>query len=98
MPLITIHEPTFYSHLDEEMFFTALKKISAVRNIEGRNRSGLCVSLQSRPSDKALRELLGLFFRFDLDMRELAQFLTEENRPWFHAPEKYWFKKVFSKR
>ena len=98
MPLIKFHEPMFFSHLDEEMFFVALTKISAVKKIEGRSKSGLHVSIRSRPSDKALRELLGLFFRFGIDMRELAQFLTEENRSWFHGQEKYWFKKVFSKR
>jgi len=87
----------FYSQLDEEMFFDALKKISAVKKIEGIG-SDLLLSVPSRLSDKALRELLGLFFRYEIDMRQLASFVTEKNRPWFRGPETYWFKKVFSTR
>ena len=97
MPVLKCHKTTFYSQLDEEMFFTGLKKISAVKKIEGRGRD-LFFSVSSRPSNKTLRELLGLFFRFKVDMRQLAQFLTKKNRPWFRSPEAYWFKKVFSTR
>ena len=97
MPILKCHEMMFYSQLDEEIFFDALKKISAVKKIEGIG-SDLLLSVPSRLSDKALRELLGLFFRYQVDMRQLAPFLTEKNRSWFCGTEKYWFKKVFSKR
>jgi hypothetical protein len=94
MPVIKCRKIRFYSHLDEAMFFDALKRMSAVRKIEGRG-SDLDLSVPSRLSEKALRDLLGLFFRYRVDMRHLAPFLTEKNRPWFHSPETYWFKKVF---
>lgn len=97
MPILKCHAMTFYSQLDEEIFFDALKKISAVKKIEGIG-SDLLLSVPSRLSDKALRELLGLFFRFQVDMRQLAPFLTEKNRSWFCGAETYWFKKVFSTR
>ncbi|MFT3871000.1 MAG: hypothetical protein QM715_21305 [Nibricoccus sp.] len=95
MTVLKCHEMSFYSQLDEEMFFDALKKIAAVKKIEGRG-SDLFLSVASRLSDKALRELLGLFFRYEVDLRQLAPFVTERNRSWFCAPEAYWFKKVFS--
>jgi hypothetical protein len=62
----------FFSQLDEVMFFDALKKISVIRKVEGRGPE-LFLSVPSRLSDKALRELLGLFFRYQLeDDRPLA--------------------------
>jgi hypothetical protein len=97
MPVLKCHKTTFYSQLDEAMFFDALAKISAVKKIEGRG-ADLFLSVPSRLSDKTLRELLGLFFRYQLEMRQFAQFVTERNRPWFHGSEKYWFKKVFGKK
>ena len=96
MPVLKCHETMFYSPLDEEVFFLALNKISAVRKIEGRG-ADLFVSVPSRISDKALRDLLGLFFRYEIDMRQLAPFLTEKNRSWFHDSAKFWFTKVFSR-
>ena len=95
MPLLKCHDTVFYSQLDEDMFFGGLKKIRAVKKIEGRGPD-LFVSVPSRLSDKALRELVGLFFRYKIDMRQLAQFLTEKNRSWYQAEEKFWHKQVFS--
>jgi hypothetical protein len=96
MPILKCHDTVFYSQIDEEMFFTALKKISGVKRIEF-GRTDLLVTVQSRISDKALRELLGLFLRYKVDMRQLARFLTQKNRSWFHDPKSYWYRKVFSK-
>jgi hypothetical protein len=95
MPVLKCHKTTFYSQLDEEMFFHALKQISGVKKVEGWD---LFFAVPSRLSNKTLRELLGLFFRYKVDMRQLAQFLTKSNRAWFHSPDAYWFKKVFSPR
>jgi hypothetical protein len=97
MPVLKCHKTTFYSQLDEEMFFTGLKKIAGVSRIEGRGWD-LLFSVRAQPSEKTLRELLGLFFRYKVDMRQLAQFLTTQNRAWFRSPDAYWFKKVFSAR
>jgi hypothetical protein len=71
MPLLKCHKVTFYSQLDEKLFFAGLKKISAARKIEGKS-SDLFLSVPSRLSDKTLRELIGLFFRFNVDMHQLA--------------------------
>jgi hypothetical protein len=97
MPILKCHQLTFNSQLDEEMFFYGLGKISAVKKIEGVGQDVL-VSVPAKISDKALRELLGLFFRYEVDLRQLAPFLTEKNRSWFCGPEAYWYKKVFPKK
>lgn len=97
MPVLKCHKTKFHSQLDEEMFFAGLKKISSVKKVEGRGWD-LYLTVSSRPSNKTLRELLGLFFRYKVDMRQLAQFLTKQNRGWFRSPDAYWFKGVFSVR
>jgi hypothetical protein len=97
MLVLKCHNTWFYSQLDEAMFFEALKRISAVKNIEG-SGPDLFISVPTRLSNKTLREVIGLFFRYDIDMRQLAAFLTERNRTWLHDPETFWFEKVFSQR
>ena len=94
MPILNCHEVVFYSQLDESMFFEALENIAAVKRIEGRG-ADLFLSVPSQLSNKSLRELLGLFFRYGVEMQQLAPFLTEKNRAWFHSPQKYWFGQVF---
>jgi hypothetical protein len=97
VPVLKCPKTTFYSQLDEGIFFGALKKISAVKKIEGRGPD-LFLSVPSRLSDKTLRELLGLFFRYKVNMRQLAVFLTKKNRSWFQQKEAFWFKRVFPTR
>ena len=97
MPILKCHKTTFYSQLDEEMFVAGLKKISGVKNIKGRGWD-LFLSVPSKVSEKTLRELLGIFYRYKVDMRQLAQFTTEKNKVWFESPEAYWFTKVFKKK
>jgi hypothetical protein len=71
LPTLKFQNVIFYSQLDEDAFFYTLKKVSAVKKIVGRGPD-LFLTVSSRPSDKALRELLGLFFRFKIDMRQLV--------------------------
>jgi len=97
MPILKCQETVFYSQLDETMFFAALQRISAVQKITG-SGADLFVTVASRPSDKALRELLGLFHRYQVDLRQLAQFATKKNHVWFRASNAYWSKAVFSTR
>lgn len=75
MPILECRRVMFHSVLDEELFFAGLKEISAVKKFEGRGHS-LFVTVTPKPSQKALRELLGLFRRFGIDMHQLAQFET----------------------
>ena len=48
-----------------------------------------------RLSQESLRDLLALFHRYEISMRQLAQFQNDENQTWFTAPHMYWHKKVF---
>lgn len=92
---IRIKWPSLHSQRDEVALLNWLQSISGVcSRSEGRY---LVISARrKRLSDAALRDLLGLFYRYRLPMRQLAVFLTARNRTWFASPDKYWHKRVFS--
>ena len=97
MPKLLIKEGYYYSQLDEDAFFHWLTSISGVVRVVGTPK-GLEVTLRSkRLSEASLRDLLAIYFRYGLPMRELAVFESESNRHWFRSRDKYWFTKVFGK-
>lgn len=84
----------FYSQGDETAFYSFAQSIPAVRKIDGITDS---IILRLRPScsDRSLRDLIALLFRYKIDMRPLAELKTEKNSVWFCDPQKFWHKKVF---
>jgi hypothetical protein len=77
---------------DETCFFEWLKRISCVADVRGEGLD-LLISLRTPPRDDDLRELIALFFRYDVDMRQLARFATPA---WATDPSAYWHKRVFA--
>lgn len=95
MPLLLIHEGTYYSPLDEAAFFSWLGSISGVCNIRG-TPEGLQITLRTRNlSERALRDLIAIHWRYKLPMKDLQVFESEKNRSWFCNPASYWFEAVF---
>lgn len=85
----------FYSAQDEASFFAWAESIPGVSSVFGRDRS-IVLSVRSKSvSDRALRELIGLFQRYRVSMRQLAQFRTDKNQSWFAKPEGFWFRSTF---
>ena len=96
MPIL-IREPDgpYYSPGDERAFYEWIQRISCVKKVDGTG-STLRIHVQRRHiSDACLRELLALFHRYDVGMKQLAQFETPSNRHWFKAPLMYWHTAVF---
>ena len=53
----------------------------------------------SEVDDDSLPELLAIYERYQINMIELGQFLTEKNQHWFAGrPHAYWAAKVFPAR
>jgi hypothetical protein len=85
----------FVSQLDEDMMFSWLDKIPRVLGYKGKGIE-LFIDLKAGEiDDESLRELIGVFFRYELDLFQLKQFETESNRHWFRDPESFWYSKVF---
>ncbi len=85
----------FYSPQDESAFFAWAQAIPAVVGVSGRGRSIILAVKSECIADSSLRELLALFRRYRVSMRQLAQFRNAQNEAWFAAPEAFWFKSVF---
>ena len=94
MPKLICKEIWFYSHGDEASFFHFAEGIKGVRKIGG-VRDETHIHISAKLSDKALRDILALFLRYKINMRQLRQFETAKNRVWFRDPKKYWHKKVY---
>lgn len=86
----------FYSSKDEEAFFEWIKKIKVIeRSDSGPNELYLYVK-EPVISDEDLDNLIGLFFRYKVDMKQLSCFLTDDNKSWFYDNKKaFWYEQVF---
>jgi hypothetical protein len=96
MPVLVCKRVKFCSKQDELLLFEWLKRIRAVRKVEG-TRDSIVLHVGRRISGSSLRELLALFYRYGIDMKQLAQFLTERNNSWFASPTAFWYKAVFGR-
>ena len=83
------------SPIDEHMFFAWLDRISTVVKYEGRGYK-LYIYCSPLVPDESLRELIALFYRYNIDMKQLQQFLRPENKCWFYDNTRaYWRERVF---
>lgn len=88
----TVH---YYSPSDEAAMFEWLNKLTCVVKYHGKGDI-LFIEVDPRlVDDLALRELLALFSRYDIDMKQLAQFDKDKFSEWFRSKKAYWFNAVF---
>lgn len=85
----------YYSRKDEDAFFEWLKKIDCVDDFMGEGNELHLYIAADDLHDHDLRDLLAIFYRYNIDMKQLAQYLTPDNESWFKDPKKYWYAKVF---
>ncbi len=96
MPIIVCKRVRFWSQFDEEAFFAWAARIPGVSACRGVGDEIQLVIPRRRISQQALRELVGLFMRFDIaQMDQLARFLNATNRRWFADPRKDYHRRVF---
>jgi hypothetical protein len=85
----------FYSPGDEAAFFGWLGKLPFVERYEGRGLT-LYISVNAMAVDEdGLRDLLALFRRYGVELKQLAVFDREEFADWFRNEQAYWHKEVF---
>ena len=72
---IRCHRVWFYSPTDEAMFFEFIKRIKAIRRTEGVGES-LFLYIKTPASEKSLRDLKGLFRRYQIASTELKKLKT----------------------
>ena len=88
----------FFSQLDERAFFDWLKRLRCVSNVEGRGDTLFIRVVESKVDETALRDLLALFWRYGISMKQLAVFDKREFADWFQDEGAYWYQSVFGSR
>jgi hypothetical protein len=87
----------FFSEFDESGFFEWLDKLACVQKYTGRGKI-LYITINSDAVDEeALREILALFRRYGIAMRQLIAFDRQEFAEWFHDRRAYWYTDIFVK-
>lgn len=94
MPELRCKSVRFLSSGDEAAFLGFARSIKAVLKITGRGDE-IILSVVSRPSENSLRDLIALFYRYSIAMRQLGQFCNVKNRRWFRDSRAFWFERVF---
>jgi hypothetical protein len=95
---LVVHRVIFYSQQDEFSFFRWLDELSPTVTYKGQLDDILIDLKDSSPSRTTLRELLGLFYRYHVEMSQLAQFESPSNREWFRNPRAFWYEQVFGEQ
>ena len=74
----------FYSPADELVFFEFIKQIKAIKRVEGLGED-LFLHVKTPISDKALRDLIGLFKRYQIKLDELKLLKNKKNAAIFNS-------------
>lgn len=91
--VVTFAGPIFYSHDDEEHFFAWLYSLAAYKEVKGAGLELRVTFKSSRLSRRDIGELVGLFSRYDIDLRHL-RLLFGPARSWLPAA---WRSAVFGR-
>lgn len=85
----------FFSRCDEDAFFAWLNKLPFIERWEGRGRTIYIAVDYEAVDEDGLREILSLFRRYEVDLRQLAFLDRKEFSDWFHNKKAYWYKDIF---
>lgn len=85
----------YFSQPDEDAFFFQLDKISCVKKYEGFFKT-LYIHISKKKLNRFnLQELLALFYRYKIDMKQFKIFDYGEYSDWLRGKQKFWYKGVF---
>ncbi|NNM65014.1 MAG: hypothetical protein HKL99_10450 [Burkholderiales bacterium] len=85
----------FYSAGDEDAFFRWLRSLPCIARYYGVGPTLRILVVPHLVDEGMLRELLAMFRRYSVDMRQLALFDKPEFADWFRNDKAYWHKAVF---
>ncbi len=85
----------YHSQGDEDAFFFWMKSIPCIVDFEGIHDE-LHIRVSQEKIDRfQLLELIGLFFRYHIDMKQLKIFDRPEFEDFFRDRQKYWYGSIF---
>ena len=94
--ILTADSLVFYSKRDEYAFVDWLKSIPGYieMKLEGQI---LLIEFTIPPKLESVQELVAIFYRYGIDMKQLSQLENEENSRWMRLTGYYWVDRIFSK-
>ena len=95
MTTFVAHSVVYYSEIDEDLFFEWLRRIRCIERVYGEGRDLYIELKDTDVEDGHVVELIAVFYRYRIDMRQLASLLTNTNAHWFKNEEKFWYELVF---
>lgn len=94
--ILVCNEIWYLSIIDEDLFFEWIKRIPSIIKFNGLGDELYLHISSTTIAEGDLRELLALFCRYNIDMKQLRVFLNAANKDWFFEnKEAYWHKQVF---
>ena len=95
MPVLVASHVQYFSQDDERAFFEWLGRLKCVDSFEG-VVADLFITLKRTPTKDDLRELIALFYRYEIDLKQFIGFETRSTRSWLRNAEAYWHTRMFS--
>ena len=85
---------TFWSENDELAFLDWAGRIACVARCD-RDPFWERIAIARRPTEGELRDLIGLFIRYGINLKPLAQFVGARNQAYFRVPSRDWYEGMF---
>lgn len=85
----------FFSQGDEDAFFAWLSRLAFVESYAGRGSTLYIRANLGSVDHQELREIIALFHRYGIDLRQLAAFDRPEFATWFRDKRSYWYEGIF---
>lgn len=92
---LTIDLTTFYSDGDERRFFHGLRENPAISGFRGVAQQLEITIVQSRLNHAALRDLIALFWRYQIPLSPLSKIANIRRFEWLNNDKWYWYKSMF---
>ena len=101
MPILKCGSVRYWCEADELSFFRWIDGMKGVQRWwhEPRPRltgDCLCIEINSKISQKTLRDLVGLFQRCKMNMKVLSVFHSATDAKWFTNPIQPWHERIFA--
>ncbi len=84
---------SFYSQKDEDSFFLWGQRIPSFLRWE----QDTMVIKGAALSDRQLKEIIALFYRYQVPMKQLRPFETSKNKKWLKDRKMYWHQSLYGK-
>jgi hypothetical protein len=92
---IAIDLAMFYSKGDERRFFQGLRDNPAISSFKGVGHQLQISLVLGRLNQDAIRDLIALFWRYEIVLRPLAQLAEKERFAWLRDDSGYWYESMF---